>query len=60
MSAKLILPTDEWFSTTKRSQKLVLTIAVGRFTYVLMNGMTSAPLPGAVTMRTSLVSLKIV
>jgi hypothetical protein len=37
-----------------------LTMAVGRFTYVLMNGITSAPLFGAVTMSTSFVSRRIV
>lgn len=37
-----------------------LTMAVGRLTYVLIKGITSAPLLGAVTMRTSLVSRRMV
>ena len=38
----------------------MLTMAAGKLTYVLMNGITSAPLFGAVTIKTSLVSRKIV
>ena len=38
----------------------VNAIAPGRLTYVLRNGMISAPEPGAVTTSTSLVSRRIV
>ena len=48
----------EKISQIRDPKEIQLTIAVGRFTYVLMKGITSAPLD--VTINTSLVSLRMV